>query len=287
MPGRAFQSRLRYWGTVLTVNDLFSHMDLQLANKTALVSGSTKGIGFAIATALAREGSRVIINGRSEAAVAAATSQLSTDIAGAKVEGFAGDLSSPAAAEALLGRFPSVDILVNNLGIFEPKPFEQIPDEDWRRFFEVNVLSGVRLSRAYLPGMKRQNWGRIVFISSESAIQIPAEMIHYGMTKTAQLAVSRGLAESCAGTGVTVNAVLPGPTRSAGVDDFVAKLSGGKPFAEFEKEFFANVRPTSLLKRFATTEEVANLVAYVCSPLSAATNGAALRVDGGVVRACF
>jgi len=262
-------------------------MDLQLANKTALVSGSTKGIGFAIATALAREGSRVIINGRSEAAAAAATSQLSTDIAGAKVEGFAGDLSSPAAAEALLRRFPSVDILVNNLGIFEPKPFEQIPDEDWRRVFEVNVLSGVRLSRAYLPGMKRQNWGRIVFISSESAIQIPVEMIHYGMTKTAQLAVSRGLAESCAGTGVTVNAVLPGPTRSAGVDDFVAKLSGGKPFAEFEKEFFANVRPTSLLKRFATTEEVANLVAYVCSPLSAGTNGAALRADGGVVRACF
>jgi len=287
VPCRAFQSRLRYWGAVLIVNDLFSHMDLQLANKTALVSGSTKGIGFAIATALAREGSRVIINGRSEVAVAAATSQLSTDIAGAKVEGFAGDLSSPAAAEALLRRFPSVDILVNNLGIFEPKPFEQIPDEDWRRFFEVNVLSGVRLSRAYLPGMKRQNWGRIVFISSESAIQIPVEMIHYGMTKTAQLAVSRGLAESCAGTGLTVNAVLPGPTRSAGVDDFVAKLSGGKPFAEFEKEFFANVRPTSLLKRFATTEEVANLVAYVCSPLSAATNGAALRVDGGVVRACF
>ena len=262
-------------------------MDLQLANKTALVSGSTKGIGFAIATALAREGSRVIINGRSEAAAAAATSQLSTDIAGAKVEGFAGDLSSPAAAEALLRRFPSVDILVNNLGIFEPKPFEQIPDEDWRRFFDVNVLSGVRLSRAYLPGMKRQNWGRIVFISSESAIQIPAEMIHYGMTKAAQLAVSRGLAEYCTGTGVTVNAVLPGPTRSAGVDDFVAKLSGGKPFAEFEKEFFANVRPTSLLKRFATTEEVANLVAYVCSPLSAGTNGAALRADGGVVRACF
>ena len=262
-------------------------MDLKLADKTALVSGSTKGIGFAIATALAREGSRVIINGRSEASVAAATNQASTEIAGTKVESFAGDLSSPAAAEALLQRFPSVDILMNNLGIFEPKPFEQIPDEDWRRFFEVNVLSGVRPSHAYLPGMKRQNWGRIVFISSESAIQIPAEMIHYGMTKTAQLAVSRGLAESCAGTGVTVNAVLPGPTRSAGVDDFVAKLSGGKPFAEFEKEFFANVRPTSLLKRFATTEEVANLVAYVCSPLSAATNGAALRVDGGVVRACF
>jgi NAD(P)-dependent dehydrogenase (short-subunit alcohol dehydrogenase family) len=180
-----------------------------------------------------------------------------------------------------------VDVLVNNLGIFEPKPFEQIPDADWRRFFEVNVLSGVRLSRAYLPGMKNANWGRIVFISSESAVQIPAEMIHYGMTKTAQLAVSRGLAETCAGTGVTVNAVLPGPTRSDGVDEFVKQLSGGKPFAEFEKEFFATVRASSLLKRFATTEEVANLVVYVCSPLSSATNGAALRVDGGVVRACF
>jgi NAD(P)-dependent dehydrogenase (short-subunit alcohol dehydrogenase family) len=177
--------------------------------------------------------------------------------------------------------------LVNNLGIFEPKPFGQIPDGDWRRFFEVNVLSGVRLSREYLPAMRARNWGRIVFISSESGIQIPAEMIHYGMTKTAQLAVSRGLAETCAGTGITVNAVLPGPTHSDGVDEFVKQLSGGKPFVEFEKEFFASVRPSSLLKRFATTEEVANLVVYVCSPLSSATNGAALRVDGGVVRACF
>jgi NAD(P)-dependent dehydrogenase (short-subunit alcohol dehydrogenase family) len=203
------------------------------------------------------------------------------------VEGFAGDLSTAEAAEALFRKFPAVDVLVNNLGIFEPKPFEQIPDDDWRRFFEVNVLSGVRLSRMYLPGMKERDWGRIVFISSESGIQIPVEMIHYGMTKTAQLAVSRGLAELCAGTGVTVNSVLPGPTRSAGVDEFVDRLSGGKPFEEFEKEFFASVRPSSLLKRFATPEEVASLVAYVCSPLASATNGAALRVDGGVVRACF
>jgi NAD(P)-dependent dehydrogenase (short-subunit alcohol dehydrogenase family) len=180
-----------------------------------------------------------------------------------------------------------VDILVNNLGIFEPKPFEDILDEDWRRFFEVNVLSGVRLSRAYLPGMKKRNWGRIVFISSESAINTPAEMIHYGMTKTAQLAVSRGLAQSCAGTAVTVNAVLPGPTRSAGVEDLAAQLIGGQSFADFEEEFFKTFRPSSLLKRFAMTEEVANLVTYVCSPLSAATNGAALRVDGGVVQACF
>jgi NAD(P)-dependent dehydrogenase (short-subunit alcohol dehydrogenase family) len=213
--------------------------------------------------------------------------QIRKTVPEAKIEGFAGDLASATATEDLLKHFPAVDILVNNLGIFEPKPFEQIPDADWVRFFEVNVLSGVRLSRAYLAGMKHKNWGRIIFISSESGVQIPAEMIHYGMTKTAQLAVSRGLAETCAGTGVTVNAVLPGPTRSDGVDEFVKQLSGGKPFAEFEKEFFTSVRPSSLLKRFATTEEVASLVVYVCSPLSSATNGAALRVDGGTVRSCF
>src|SRR5579862_3721814 len=262
-------------------------MNLELTDKTALVSGSTKGIGFAIANGLAREGARVIVNGRLESAVARAKEQIHQTVPDARTESFAGDLSTAAATEELLRRFPLLDILVNNLGIFEPKPFESIPDEDWRRFFEVNVLSGVRLSRAYLPKMKQKNWGRIVFISSESGIQIPAEMIHYGMTKTAQLAVSRGLAETCAGTGVTVNAVLPGPTRSDGVDEFVKQLSGGKPFAEFEKEFFEKIRPSSLIKRFATTEEVANLVVYVCSPLSSATNGAALSVDGGVVRACF
>jgi len=262
-------------------------MDLKLTDKTALVSGSTKGIGFAIATGLAREGARVIVNGRSEKAVAEAKQHIVQTQPDAKVEGFAGDLSTAAATETLLQRFPFVDILVNNLGIFEPSPFEDISDEDWRRFFEVNVLSGVRLSRAYLPGMKQRNWGRIVFISSESAINTPAEMIHYGMTKTAQLAVSRGLAQSCAGTAVTVNAVLPGPTHSAGVEEFAGQLSGGKPFAEFEQEFFKTVRPSSLLKRFAMPEEVANLVTYVCSPVSVATNGAALRVDGGVVQACF
>ena len=262
-------------------------MNLKLTDKTALGSGSTKGIGFAIATGLAHEGARVIVNGRSEKSVAEAKGQIEQAVPDARIESFAGDLSKAAAAETLLQRFPLVDILVNNLGIFEPKPFEGITDEEWRRFFEVNVLSGVRLSRAYLPGMKERNWGRIVFISSESAINTPAEMIHYGMTKTAQLAVSRGLAESCTGTAVTVNAVLPGPTRSAGVEEFAGQLSGGKPFAEFEEEFFKTVRPGSLLKRFATTEEVANLVTYVCSPLSAATNGAALRVDGGVVQACF
>lgn len=262
-------------------------MDLYLTDKLALVTGSTKGIGFAIATGLAREGARVIVNGRSQASVDGSVMAIHKNLPDARLEGFAGDLSNASTTENLVERFPNVEILVNNLGIFEPKPFEQIPDEEWRRFFDVNVLSGVRLSRAYLPGMKRRNWGRIVFISSESAIQIPPEMIQYGMTKTAQLAVSRGLAETCAGTGVTVNAVLPGPTRSEGVDEFVKQISGGKPFADFEKEFFATMRPSNLLKRFASPEEVANLVVYVCSPLSSATTGAALRVDGGTVRSCF
>ncbi|HEV3448728.1 MAG TPA: SDR family oxidoreductase [Gemmataceae bacterium] len=262
-------------------------MDLQLTDKRALVSGSTKGIGLAIATSLAREGARVVINGRTEASVAAARSEILGSVPKAKIEGFAGDLGTAQAAELLGKKVASLDILVNNLGIFEPKPFEEIPDDDWRRFFEVNVLSGVRLSRMYLPGMKERGWGRIVFISSESAINTPGGMIHYGMSKTAQLAVSRGLAESCAGTAVTVNAVLPGPTHSPGVDEFVNQISGGVPFAEFEKEFFKTVRPSSLLKRFIHPEEVASLVAYVCSPLASATNGAALRVDGGVVQACF
>jgi NAD(P)-dependent dehydrogenase (short-subunit alcohol dehydrogenase family) len=262
-------------------------MDLKLNDKRALVTGSSKGIGLAIVTSLAREGVRVIFNGRSEKSVEVARKEILGEVPVANIEAFVGDLADAATAEALHKKFPEVDILVNNLGIFEPKPFEEIPDDDWRRFFDVNVLSGVRLSRLYLPAMKKRGWGRIVFISSESGVQIPLEMIHYGMTKTAQLAVARGLAESCAGTGVTVNSVLPGPTKSAGVDEFVAQLSGGQPFEEFEKEFFKSVRPSSLIKRFATTQEVANLVTYVCSPLSSATTGAALRVDGGVVRACF
>jgi NAD(P)-dependent dehydrogenase (short-subunit alcohol dehydrogenase family) len=262
-------------------------LDLKLTGKRAIVTGSTKGIGHAIVVALAREGARVVLNGRTESSVATALTEVKAAVPGAAVEGFAGDLGAAEAAAALVARWPEVDVLVNNLGIFEPKPFEEIPDEDWRRFFDVNVLSGVRLSRAYLPGMKARDWGRIVFISSESGIQIPAEMIHYGMTKTAQLAVSRGIAETCAGTGVTCNAVLPGPTKSAGLDEFVAQLGGGQSFEEFEKVFFKKMRPSSLLKRFATTEEVAHLVAYVCSPLASATNGSALRVDGGVVRAAF
>src|SRR2546421_10025935 len=217
-------------------------MNLKLTDKTALVSASTKGIGYAIATGLAREGARVIVNGRSEKAAAEAKAQIKQTVPDARIESFAGDLSTAAAAETVLEGFLLVDILVNNLGIFEPKPFEDIPDEEWRRFFEVNVLSGVRLSRVYLPGMKQRTWGRIVFISSESAINTPAEMIHYGMTKTAQLAVSRGLAQSCAGTGVTVNAVLPGPTRSPGLEEFAAQLSGGKPFEGFEPDYVDSVR---------------------------------------------
>lgn len=262
-------------------------MDLKLQNKSALVSGSTKGIGFAIAALLAAEGAKVIINGRTQSAVDDALKRIRDATPQAELDGFAGDLSAAGPTAALTRRFPTVDILVNNLGIFERKAFEEIDDTEWQRFFDINVMSGVRLSRAYLPGMKRRNWGRVVFISSESGIQIPDNMIHYGMTKTAQLAISRGLAETCVGTGVTVNAVLPGPTLSDGNKAAIAKRSAGKPFAEFEKDFFEKVRPSSLLKRYATVDEVATLVAYVCSPLSSATNGAALRVDGGVVRACF
>ena len=243
-------------------------MDLQLKGKTALISGSTAGIGRAIATTLAREGARTIVNGRSQSAVDATVGDLRS-ATGGDVVGFAGDLGQASAAEELARRHPGVEILVNNLGIFEPKPFELISDADWLRFFEVNVLSGVRLARLYLPAMKRLNWGRIIFISSESAVQIPSEMIHYGVTKTAQLAVSRGLAEAVAGTGITVNCVLPGPTKSRGVGDFDDALakSEGKSFDAFEKEFFEKVRPTSLIKRFASPEEIASLVAYVASPL--------------------
>lgn len=260
-------------------------MDLQLNGKLALVSGSTAGIGYAIAHTLAREGAAVVVNGRTQAAVDEAVARIRTETQGT-VHGHAADLSNAQAAEDTIKRFPGISILVNNLGIFEPKPFEEIPDEDWQRFFDVNVLSGVRLARLVLPGMKQANWGRIIFISSESAVQIPTEMIHYGMTKTAQLAVSRGLAEVVAGTGITVNSVLPGPTKSRGVGDFVEGMAraSDKSFDQVEAEFFEHVRPTSLIKRFASPQEVASLVAYVASPLASATTGAALRVDGGVVK---
>jgi NAD(P)-dependent dehydrogenase (short-subunit alcohol dehydrogenase family) len=261
-------------------------MDLQLKGKLALVTGSTVGIGFAIAEGLAREKATVIVNGRSEDRAAKAVENIRKKIPDAKVDAFIADLSTANGFEALQSAYPEVDVLVNNLGIFNPQPFEEISDDEWRRFFEVNVLSGVRLSRHYLPRMKKNGWGRIVFISSESALQIPVEMIHYGFTKTAQLAISRGLAESTIGTGVTVNSVLPGPTASEGVTEFVGKLASQtkQTASEFEKFFFEKVRPSSLLQRFETPEEVANLVVYICSPLASATNGAALRVDGGVLR---
>jgi NAD(P)-dependent dehydrogenase (short-subunit alcohol dehydrogenase family) len=261
-------------------------MNLELDGKRALVTGSTAGIGYAIAEGLAREGARVSVNGRTAQRVEQALQSIRASCPQARVEGLAADLGEPQGCVDAVRRLPEVDILVNNLGIFEPKPFEQIPDEDWFRLFEVNVMSGVRLSRSYLPGMKSRNWGRIVFISSESAVQIPAEMIHYGMTKTAQLAISRGLAETTAGTGVTVNAVLPGPTASEGANEFVDRMAttSKQTKAEFETEFFRSVRPSSLLRRFARPEEVAALVVFLCSPLASATNGAALRADGGVVR---
>jgi NAD(P)-dependent dehydrogenase (short-subunit alcohol dehydrogenase family) len=259
-------------------------MDLQLTGKTALVTGSTAGIGYAIAASLAREGATVVVNGRTQRRVDEAVDKLRRS--GRRAEGVAADIGTRDGAALAIERVPSLDILVNNLGIFEPKAFESIPDEDWFRLFEVNVMSGVRLSRYYLPRMKEAGWGRVVFVSSESALQIPAEMIHYGLTKTAQLALSRGLAETTAGTGVTVNAVLPGPTASEGVGEFVERFAQDQETdrAGVEREFFRTMRPSSLLRRFATPDEVAALVTFVCSPLSSATNGAALRVDGGVLR---
>src|SRR6202789_588460 len=262
-------------------------MDLQLKGKKALITGSTAGIGFATARGLAAEGASVIVNGRTEKRVDSAVSEIRKAHPGADVSGVAADVSNAAGCAKLIQAVPAVDVLINNMGIFEPKPFEKIPDEDWFRFFEANVMSGVRLSRHYLAGMRKKNWGRIVFISSESGVQIPAEMIHYGMTKTAQIAVARGIAESVAGTGITVNSVLPGPTRSEGVETFIAQLGAGGDSAAFEAEFFKSVRPTSLLKRFETVEEVANMILYLASPLASATTGSALRVEGGVVRAIF
>ncbi|MGA3037618.1 MAG: SDR family NAD(P)-dependent oxidoreductase [Vulcanimicrobiaceae bacterium] len=262
-------------------------MNLRLDGKTALVTGSTAGIGYAIAEGLAAQGARVIVNGRTQARVDDAIRNIKATQSNAQLVGAVADLGTAAGADLLVKAHPNVDVLVNNVGVFAPKPFEEIPDADWLRFFEVNVMLGVRLARAYLPQMRKANWGRIIFISSESGVQIPVEMIHYGVTKTAQIALARGIAESVAGTGITVNSVLPGPTKSEGIETFVAELAknAGISEADFEKQFFATMRPTSLLKRFATPEEVANMVVYVCSPAASATNGAALRVDGGVIRA--
>lgn len=262
-------------------------MDLGLTGKRVLVTGSTAGIGYAAAEALAREGASVIVNGRTPARVAHAVERLVGAVAGANVQGVAADVATAEGCAAVISAHPEVDVLVNNMGIFEPKAFEAITDADWLRFFEANVLSGVRLSRHYVSGMRKRDWGRIVFVSSESALQIPTEMIHYGMTKTAQLAVARGLAETLAGTNVTVNSVLPGPTSSEGVGAFVADLAKAqaKDVTQVEREFFEKARPSSVLQRFTTPAEVAALIAYVVSQQASGTTGAALRVDGGVVRA--
>jgi NAD(P)-dependent dehydrogenase (short-subunit alcohol dehydrogenase family) len=260
-------------------------MKIDLSGKTALVTGSTAGIGYAIARGLAAAGAAVVINGRSQARVDEAVARLVGAVPAGKVRGVAADVAIAAGCDALVETQPVLDILVNNAGIFEARDFFAIPDEDWSRFLEANVMSGVRLSRAYLPGMLTRNSGRIIFISSESALNIPTEMIHYGMTKTAQLAISRGLAKLTRGTGVTVNAVLPGPTMSEGVEGFVKDLArqSGQSEQEAANNFIAQHRPSSLLQRFASVEEIANMVVYVASQQASATNGAALRAEGGIV----
>ncbi len=260
-------------------------MDLQIAHRTALVTGSTSGIGYAIAQGLAQEGAKVTITGRTQNSVNSALEKIRKAVPGAKADGVAADCATVAGAEALFRHLPAVDILVNNLGIYERKPFFEIPDADWQRLFDVNVMSGIRFSRHYAPAMVKQGWGRIIFISSESGLNIPREMIHYGMTKTAQLSVSRGLAIELTGTGVTVNSVLPGPTQTENTDRLRAQRaqSVGKTIAEIEADVFITWRPTSILRRIASTEEVANLTVYLCGAGASATTGAALRVDGGIV----
>ena len=261
-------------------------MDLGLASRTVLVTGSTAGIGYAAAQRFAAEGARVIINGRSQERVDRALDALRAEARGATLEGVAADVSTAAGCQALIDRVSDVDVLINNAGVFAPRAFEDITDAEWSAFFETNVMSGVRLARHYMRGMLARNWGRIVFVSSESGLQIPVEMIHYGTTKTAQLAVSRGLAERVRGTGVTVNSVLPGPTASEGVATFVRDLAthqGISP-AEMEKQFFATARPTSLLGRFETPDEIASVIVFVASAAASAITGTSLRADGGVVR---
>jgi NAD(P)-dependent dehydrogenase (short-subunit alcohol dehydrogenase family) len=261
-------------------------MIIDLTGRKAVVTGSTAGIGRAIAEGLAEAGASVVINGRGEERVSTALREMRVAMPGANIEGVAADLSTPEGAAALIAQAADADILVNNLGTAFPKAFEELKDEDWLNLFQINVMSGVRMTRHYLPAMVKRGWGRVVFISSESAVNIPKEMIDYGMTKTAQLAISRGLAESVAGSGVTVNAVLPGPTRSEGLGAYTQAAADAQGVTQevVEQQFLAHMRPTSLIKRFATTEEVANMVVYVCSEQASATTGAALRVDGGVVR---
>jgi NAD(P)-dependent dehydrogenase (short-subunit alcohol dehydrogenase family) len=261
-------------------------MIIDLKGRKAVVSGSTGGIGRAIAEGLARAGAQVTINGRGEDRVGAALAAMRAAFPEATIEGIAADLSTAEGAAAFVAQAAEADIVVNNVGTARPKPFEALTDADWESLFQINVMSGVRLSRHYLPDMVKRGWGRIVFISSESGVNIPKEMIDYGMTKTAQLAISRGLAESVAGSGVTVNAVLPGPTSSEGLERWLGPgaKARGVPIEVVQKEFIDAMRPTSLIQRFATTEEVANMVVYVCSEQASATTGAALRVDGGVVR---
>ncbi len=261
-------------------------MDLQLSGKRALVTGSTAGIGLAIAQTLAGEGATVIVNGRSGIRVEEAMAIIRATHAGTTLEPLPADLGTPEGLDEALRRYPDVEILVNNLGIFEPRPFEEITDAEWARMIDVNFMSGVRLSRHHLPRMKARGWGRIVFIASESAVNIPVEMIHYGVTKTMQVALARGLAETTIGTAVTVNSVLPGPTRSEGVEKFIEDMAKaqGITLEAMEREFFKTARPSSLLQRFETTAEIASLVAFVASPLASGTNGAALRVDGGLLR---
>lgn len=260
-------------------------MHIDLTGKTAIVTGSTAGIGLAAVKGLAASGAQVVLSGRSQASVDRALAAVRAELPDTTVTGFAGDLGTAEGCAALVAAHPACDILVNNLGIYGPQDFFETPDDTWTHFIEVNVLSGVRLARAYLPGMMGKGWGRVVFISSESALNIPADMIHYGVTKTALLALSRGLAKRVAGSGVTINAVLPGPTLSDGLadmlDDEVKK--SGKSLEEVAAAFVIANRPSSIIRRAATVEEVANMIVYACSPQASATTGAALRVDGGVV----
>lgn len=260
-------------------------MKIDLSGKTAVVTGSAKGIGLAIASGLAQAGAHVVVNGRSQAAVDQAIEQIESQVPGVSLQGVVADLSDAEGCAALVSAVPQADILVNNAGVYGPQNFFETDDETWDQYYAVNVMSGVRLSRAYLPGMEQKGWGRVIFIASESALNIPADMIHYGFSKTANLSIARGLAKRMAGTGVTVNSVLPGPTASEGALDMLRSSAdeAGISLEEAGRQFVMSERPSSIIQRMADVDEVANMVVYVASPLSSATTGAALRVDGGVV----